>query len=226
MYFFSLASFSPYAKSKNECKAHQIHGRFGRFALPLIQFLEGWKWNPAMYWALDCGRRAGDRRWTAERPPPPPLDRAATNVGCPGKLPPIWGGPRARPPMWGGARVRSPARKRRGRGHRRGGGGANWLPVLGEAAVAIACCSAGERRCEGPGGGWAAGACCSAGGAEVHGDEPRTWASAGAGRGPGRRRRRGDGMENFRVRPRGWVGGVVIFWKFRGHCCSRMLFGG
>ena len=117
LYFFSLASFSPFAKSKNECKAHQIHGRFGRFALPLIQFLEGWKWNPAMYWALDCGRRAGDRRWTAERPPPPPPDRAATNVGCPGKLPPIWGGPRARPPMWGGARVRSPARKRRGRGH-------------------------------------------------------------------------------------------------------------
>ena len=27
-------------------------------------------------------------------------------------------------------------------------------------------------------------------GAEVHGDEPRTWASAGAGRGPGRRRQR------------------------------------
>ena len=31
----------------------------------------------------------------------------------------------------------------------------------------------------------------------MHGDEPRTWASAGAGQGPGRRRRLGDRMENL-----------------------------
>ena len=45
----------------------------------------------------------------------------------------------------------------------------------------------------------------------MHGDEPRTWVSTGAVRGPGRRRRR-HGMENFRVRPRGWAGGVGIFF--------------
>ena len=38
-------------------------------------------------------------------------------------------------------------------------------------------------------------------GAEVHGDEPRTWASAGAGRGPGRRRRR----QRWRVKLQGTV---------------------
>ena len=68
-------------------------------------------------------------------PPPPPPDRAAAYVGRPGKLPPIWGGARARPPMWGGARVRSPARKRRGRGHWRWGGGAVRLSALSEAAA-------------------------------------------------------------------------------------------
>src|SRR6185503_1747944 len=70
----------------------------------------------------------GAQRSSANTGPPPPPDRAAAYVGRPGKL----------PPMWGGARVRSPARKRRGRGHRRGGGGADRLPALGEAAAAAA----------------------------------------------------------------------------------------
>ena len=81
-------------------------------------------------------QQAGGRRWATERPPPPPPDRAAADVGHPGKLPPMWGGARAWPPMLGGVRVRSPARKRRGRGHRRGGGGADRLSTLGEAAAA------------------------------------------------------------------------------------------
>ncbi|KAG2578796.1 hypothetical protein PVAP13_6NG110500 [Panicum virgatum] len=160
-----------------------------------VQFLEGWKWYLAMYWALNDLLRIQGRRLLLQI---------------------------ELPPMWGGARVRSPARKRRGRGHRRGRGGADRLPALGEAAAAAA------RRFDDGRLGGVAGACCSAGGAEVHGDEPRTWASTGAGRGPGGGGVGGDGMKTLHsnvaieIADRGWkIYRVlnILLWrvKFRGY---------
>ena len=134
-----------------------------------VQFLGGWKWYPAMYWALDCttifckysklgvddGRRNG-RCLLLQIELPPMWDTLASCCRC--------GEERGRGRRCG---------EERGCGRRRGRGGGVATGVGMEGPTGFR--RLARRR--------QPGACCSAG-------ERRTRANAGAGRGRGRRRAR------------------------------------